>query len=194
MPGRRRYKGGQRSCLSVTFVFFAGEKAGFVSDKTSLYRLVSDKTTSRLSSAMIWFEFSRVRETEKRMGRRERRRIPELKRVKNGFHPLKPGTEAISQIPAAAFERRKMQWMAEQERPIFGPATSLLVGRSPTPGDAPSSRLVSSPNLWPRHPRLFGRCLLTRINFFLREMMAGIRREVKIDKRVENGFHPLKPA
>ncbi|MDB6066741.1 MAG: hypothetical protein JWR26_2949 [Pedosphaera sp.] len=41
------------------------------------------------------------------------------------------------------------------QRPIFGPDTSLFVGRSPTAGDAPSSRLVSSPNLWPRHPRLF---------------------------------------
>ena len=70
MPGRRWYKAGQRSCLSVTFVFFAGEKADFVSDKTSLYRLVTDKPTSRLVNAMIWFEFSRVRETEKRSGMR----------------------------------------------------------------------------------------------------------------------------
>ncbi len=79
MPGRRWYKADQRSCLNVTFVFFAGEKAGFGPDKTRLYRLVTDKPTSRLANAMIWFEFSRVRETEKRGGWRERRRTSELK-------------------------------------------------------------------------------------------------------------------
>jgi hypothetical protein len=45
----------------------------------------------------------------------------------------------------------------EKGRPIFVPATSLFVGRSPTAGDAPSSRLVVGPNLWPRHLRLFMR-------------------------------------
>ncbi len=52
MPGHRWHKAGQRSCLSVTFVFFAGEKADFVSDKTTLYRLVSHRPTSRLCLSM----------------------------------------------------------------------------------------------------------------------------------------------
>ncbi len=89
----RWYKAGQRSCLSVTFVFFAGEKASFVSDKTRLYRLVTDKPTSRLVNAMIWFEFSRVRKTEKRSGWLKGEGHPNLSGWKMAFarlNPLKP--------------------------------------------------------------------------------------------------------
>ena len=42
-------------------------------------------------------------------------------------------------------------------------AGHFVVRRSQPPcGDAPSSRLVAGPNLWPRHLLLFMRCLLVR--------------------------------
>src|SRR5258705_13367605 len=52
----------------------------------------------------------------------------------------------------------------EEERSIFGPESRMRDVRRSQPhcGDAPSSRLVSNPNLWPRHPRLFMRCLLIK--------------------------------
>src|SRR5258708_28574015 len=45
-------------------------------------------------------------------------------------------------------------------------AGHVVVRRSQPPcGDAPSSRLVASPNLWPRHLRLFMRCLSDSASF-----------------------------
>src|SRR5258706_9995930 len=41
----------------------------------------------------------------------------------------------------------------------------VVRGSQPPCGDAPSSRLVASPNLWPRHLRLFMRCLSVSASF-----------------------------
>ena len=56
--------------------------------------------------------------------------------------------------------RKGSKWERGPERPIFGLA-AFVVRRLTAPfRDAPSSRLAASPNLWPRHPRLFMRWLL----------------------------------
>src|SRR5258708_37177483 len=74
--------------------------------------------------------------------------------------------EAISQIPAEALEQGKKHGKeSKSDKNKWGTADLwagyFVVRRSqPHCGDAPSSRLVSSPTLWPRHPRLFMRWLL----------------------------------
>ncbi|MDB6067138.1 MAG: hypothetical protein JWR26_3346 [Pedosphaera sp.] len=74
--------------------------------------------------------------------------------------------EASSQIPEVALKQGK-KYGTERKRELKPMGTAdlwagcFVVRRSqPHCGDAPSSRLASSPNLWPRHPRLFVSWLL----------------------------------
>jgi hypothetical protein len=66
--------------------------------------------------------------------------------------------EAISQMPAAAPMPEQMNQTqlnanncVKDEGPIFGPVCFVVRQSQPPFGDAPSSRLASGPNLWPRH-------------------------------------------
>src|SRR4029077_11508936 len=77
-------------------------------------------------------------------------------------------------------------------------AGHVVVRRSqPHCGDAPSSRLVASPNLWPRHLRLFMRWLLapqgsvkikSRLTAALREVLVESSRSGGLLFRFDQGF------
>ena len=86
--------------------------------------------------------------------------------------------------------------MKKKGRRIFGPATSLFVGHSPILGMLPPQRLVASPNLRPRHLRLFMRWLLgslTSENLNVRSRMrdADLRTMYTTPRPMKN--NPLKP-